>query len=491
MNHAPRILWSTTAAAGPPPAAKPPAPDSKALDDRIERRATAIGRRIFRETRRASSGLLDPKAKAEKLVLSLMMGDPELRYRLLRFVDVYPALRSNAEIAERLDEYLHARSLATGGAGRLSALARRLGRERPLSRGAIGLASRFAIETAGRQFIAGRNPREVAPRIRAMERQGLAFSLDLLGEFVASETQADDYARRYREMIEGLGALLGGGDSALGADAGPRVNISIKLTSLASKFDPMDPEGTARAVLSRLRPLFRAAKASGAFLNIDMEKYEYRDTTIDIMQRLLSEDEFRGFPHVGMVMQAYLKDGAEAQARLLDWLRANEQPMTLRLVKGAYWDSEQIWANQRGWPNPVITDKRETDAQFERMARQLLESHDLVRTAIASHNVRSLAYALACKEELRVPDGRFEFQMLYGMAGPILGGLLATGLPVRVYTPCGEIIPGMAYLVRRLLENTANESFLKQRFTDGVAEDALLRDPKRVPPLTLSPGAKR
>jgi RHH-type proline utilization regulon transcriptional repressor/proline dehydrogenase/delta 1-pyrroline-5-carboxylate dehydrogenase len=259
------------------------------------------------------------------------------------------------------------------------------------------------------------------------------------------------------------------------------VNISIKLSSLASKFDPMDPEGTTRTVLGRLRPLFRAAAKSGAFINIDMEKYEYRDLTIEIIQALLSEEEFRGFDRIGTVMQAYLVDAEEVLASLLCWLRERRQPMTLRLVKGAYWDSEQIWARQRGWPVPVLTDKRETDAQYERMTRTLLESHGLVRTAIASHNVRSIARALALRQALRVPPDRLEIQMLYGMAGPIAHALLHMGLPVRVYVPCGELIPGMAYLVRRILENTANDSFLRQRFTDHKSESLLLADPATRP----------
>ena len=443
----------------------------------LELAVQRLGRRIFRLAAKGQSPLASLRERAEKLVLAAMMHDAELRYRLLRFVDVYPALRTGSDIAARLEEYLSTPHLAIGGAGRLSALARALGRHRRWTRPAIAAASRLAIAATGRQFIAGRNPREVAPRIRSIEAQGHRFSLDLLGEFVASEAQADEYQRRYLEMIEGLGALLGPGTPDPDPVTGPRVNISIKLSSLTSKFDPMDAGGTAASVLSRLRPMFRAAQRHGVFLNVDMEKFEYRDATIDIVQQLLSEDEFRGFPHIGMVMQAYLVDAEETQDRLLAWLVANNQPMTIRLVKGAYWDSEQIWAQQKGWPVPVLTDKRAVDAQYERMATTLLRHHALARTAIASHNVRSLAHALAAAKALRVPRERLEVQMLYGMAGPILRAFPALNVPVRVYTPCGELIPGMAYLVRRILENTANESFLRQRFTDGVPEEVLLRDP--------------
>src|SRR5690606_18361119 len=153
---------------------------------------------------------------------------------------------------------------------------------------------------------------------------------------------------------------------------------------------------------------------------------------------------------VGTVHQAYLIDSEESLGWFLEELKRRGQPMTLRLVKGAYWDSEQIWARQKGWPVPVYTDKRETDACYERTLRVLLKNHTHVRTPIASHNVRSIAHAIALARALKVPSERFEFQMLYGMAGPIKNAVSDLGYPVRIYTPCGELIPGMSYLVRRI-----------------------------------------
>jgi RHH-type proline utilization regulon transcriptional repressor/proline dehydrogenase/delta 1-pyrroline-5-carboxylate dehydrogenase len=296
---------------------------------------------------------------------------------------------------------------------------------------------------------------------------------------VTSEKQADEFQARYLDMILKLAALLGPHKSGMNnIESGPRVNLSIKLSSLASSFDAMDWEGTAAAVLARLRPLFRAARTHHAFINVDMEKYEYRDMTLEILKRLLSEEEFRGYEHVGTVVQAYLNDAEEILDSLLAWIRESRQPMTLRLVKGAYWDSEQIWASQRGWPAPVLTDKRETDAQFERMTKRLLEHHSLVRTAIGSHNVRSIAHAMALRDAMGIGMDRFEVQMLYGMAGAIAPAVAGLGVPLRIYVPCGELVPGMAYLVRRILENTANESFLRQRFVEHADEDRLLADPK-------------
>jgi RHH-type proline utilization regulon transcriptional repressor/proline dehydrogenase/delta 1-pyrroline-5-carboxylate dehydrogenase len=415
-------------------------------------------------------------AGAEDFLLKLMMKDEDLRYRMLRFVDVYPALRNSRSVGQHLEEYLTSPDLATCAPGPLGGFARRVGKDRLASRAMINWASRFGIERMAGHFIAGHTPEQVAPVIRRMEDDGFAFTLDLLGEFVVSDRQADEYLRRYREMVDRFGDLLGRGRSQAN---GPRVNISIKLTSLTSKFDAMDWRGTSRRVRERLRPLFRLAREKDVFLNVDMEKYDYRDMTLQILLDLLDEEEFRQYPHIGMVHQAYLRDAEVTLDWFLKELRARNQEMTIRLVKGAYWDSEQIWARQRGWPVPVLTDKRDTDAMYERCTRILMKNADLVRVAIASHNVRSIAHAIALQKKLKVSRDRFEVQMLYGMAGPIKDAVRDLGLPVRIYTPCGEMIPGMAYLVRRILENTSNESFLRQRFAEGVSEAKLLAPPRR------------
>lgn len=460
---------------------RPAAPSSTA--EAIEQRTQSIGRALFRRLARVEGRGWQFKERAEGLAMRTLMRDEGLKYRLLRFVDVYPSLRNPAAIASHLDEYLTSPRFNTqAGAGPLTPLARAVGRSRAATRPAIAWASRFGIQTMGHQFIAGDTPRNVAPRLKALERRGFAFSLDLLGEFVASESQADEFARRYLDMIESLQADLGAqprpdADVSRAPGSGPRLNVSIKLSALTSKFDPMDEDGTADAVLERLRPIVRAARRRDAFVNIDMEKYEYRDLTLEILRRLLDEHEFAGWPYIGTVMQAYLVDTPEVMDEWLTWLRQRRQPMTIRLVKGAYWDGEQIWARQRGWPIPVLTDKRECDAQFERLTRRLLENADIVRTAIASHNLRSIAHAMAAREALDVPRQQFELQMLYGMAGPIAEVLRGTATPVRVYVPCGELVPGMAYLVRRILENTANDSFLRQRFAERKNAASLLVKP--------------
>jgi RHH-type proline utilization regulon transcriptional repressor/proline dehydrogenase/delta 1-pyrroline-5-carboxylate dehydrogenase len=268
----------------------------------------------------------------------------------------------------------------------------------------------------------------------------------------------------------------------------PRVNVSLKLSALDSRFNPVDAVGTCRRVASRLRPLLRLAQSERAFVNVDMESYQAKDLTIAIFQSVLAEDEFRSFADVGIVIQAYLRNAESDLKRLLEWSQARETPVWVRLVKGAYWDYETVHARAAGWPVPVFEQKWRTDAQFERLTRFLLTHHRHLRPAIASHNVRSLAHAISCARHLGLPPDGFELQLLYGMGDPEKQGLVDLGHRVRIYMPFGELIPGMAYLVRRLLENTSNDSFLRASFSNEVPAEVLLRSPDDGEPVAQRDG---
>ena len=163
---------------------------------------------------------------------------------------------------------------------------------------------------------------------------------------------------------------------------------------------------------------------------------------------------------------------------MLAWAAATERavPPTIRLVKGAYWDHETIAAAQHGWPSPVWSEKRETDRCFERCTRRLVGAFPLVRPAIASHNLRSLAHAVAAARHAGLEDGDLELQVLRGLGDDLVVALRDCGLRARVYCPTGDLVAGMAYLVRRLLENTTGGSFLAER-RSGEDLDHLLRAP--------------
>ncbi|HET6549750.1 MAG TPA: proline dehydrogenase family protein, partial [Solirubrobacter sp.] len=175
-------------------------------------------------------------------------------------------------------------------------------------------------------------------------------------------------------------------------------------------------------------------------------------------------------PSTGVVLQAYLRDADEQLDRLLDGYR-RDLPLTVRLVKGAYWEHETVEARQHGWPAPVFEEKAESDRSFERLTRRLLAARPAVSVAIASHNVRSLAHAIAA-----AGDDDLELQVLRGLGDDLQAALAGMGLRVRTYCPVGDLVAGMSYLVRRLLENTSNDSFLLSR-SRGADLDGLLRAP--------------
>src|SRR5205823_1941972 len=208
-----------------------------------------------------------------------------------------------------------------------------------------------------------------------------------------------------------------------------------------------------------------------------MEHYDAKDVTLQLFRDLLGEDEFDDL-EAGAVIQAYLKDSCDDLADLIAFSSQRRRPITVRLVKGAYWDTETVVAKAEGWPVPVYEYIDETEANYERCVRLLHDHHGEVRAAFGSHNLRSLAYAVVTGRERGIPDSGYELQMLYGMAPAVHAAVRRHGFRLRVYAPVGELVPGMAYLVRRLLENTSNESFVRRRFKEGRELDALLAPPR-------------
>ena len=268
----------------------------------------------------------------------------------------------------------------------------------------------------------------------------------------------------------------------------PRVNVSIKPTALATHYEPLSAEEGLAGAKERIRPILRLGKELGVHVHVDMEHADVKDLTLHLVGELLAESEF-GDVHAGIVIQAYLKDSRDDLAEVIAWSARRPVPLTVRLVKGAYWDTETVLARAEGWPVPVYERKVESDANFERCTRLLHDHHGEVRAAFGSHNLRSLAYAVAYARAAGIPDTAYELQMLYGMAEPVHAAVRRLGLRHRVYAPVGELVPGMAYLVRRLLENTSNESFVRHRFAEGKDLDDLLAPPAVavLPPLEPAP----
>src|SRR6266404_4745769 len=318
--------------------------------------------------------------------------------------------------------------------------------------------------------------------LRKRRKQGIGFTVDLLGEAVVSEEEAEEYAARCFELLDGLAAETRGWTDPLGgiSELFPVVNVSVKISALYSQMNPADPADAIAHLAPKLRPILRRARELGAFINFDMESYAHKNITLELFKTTFGEGEFKDWPDAGIVIQAYLRD-AEADLRdLIEWGRARGTRFTVRLVKGAYWDYETIKSRQNGWDCPVYFQKPESDVNFEALSRVLLENESIVTAAFGSHNVRSIAHAQALADELGIDRSRFEFQLLYGMAGPIKRALVEMGYRVREYCPVGQLLPGMSYLVRRLLENTSNEGFLRAKFSENMSAETLLRDPREL-----------
>jgi RHH-type proline utilization regulon transcriptional repressor/proline dehydrogenase/delta 1-pyrroline-5-carboxylate dehydrogenase len=357
--------------------------------------------------------------------------------------------------------------------------------ERSLHARLVAWAANLATERMARQFVIGSTAEEAIAAVARMWQRRMASTLDILGEDVTTDEAADETCRRYIELLEHLCRAAGGWEPMAILDEAPngrlpRANVSVKLTALSARFSSNGVSPDLDDVARLLRRIMRVARAGGACINVDMEHYVLRDATLEVFRRVLTEPEFRDWPDVGIVVQAYLRDSRRDLDAVLALARQRETPITIRLVKGAYWDYETERARREGRPSPAWAEKWQTDAHFEELSRRLLESADLLRPAYGSHNVRSIAHALATAEHLRLPPRTIELQMLYGMGDPLKTAVVEMGQRLRVYAPMGAWVPGVAYLVRRLIENTANESFLRQGFAEGVDEAVLLAPPDAI-----------
>jgi RHH-type proline utilization regulon transcriptional repressor/proline dehydrogenase/delta 1-pyrroline-5-carboxylate dehydrogenase len=416
-----------------------------------------------------------PLRMIDQRAMELASQDAELKAALFRFVDVTPACRSLDDLARHLTGYLEEvddRPPPIQAAMRMSG-------SKP-GRAALGAAAAAGVRHMAHRFIVGESPKAALKTIRHLWDNGAAVSLDLLGEATVTQAEADRYAARCKEALETLAAAVPSWPArpVLEADSIgplPRVNLSVKVSALTPLLRPEAPEVGREDAARRMRPLLLRAKELGAHLHIDMESVDTGEATLGLVFELLDEPELREGPSAGVVIQAYLRESPQQLEQVLDWAAATgrEQPLVVRLVKGAYWDHEVVDARQHGWTPPVFEEKRDSDRNFEALTRRLIEGWPHVRPAIASHNLRSLSHAVAVARELGREDRDVEFQVLRGLGDDLAAALADLGHRVRIYCPVGDLVAGMAYLVRRLLENTANESFLGEQQRGTPIEELL------------------
>jgi RHH-type proline utilization regulon transcriptional repressor/proline dehydrogenase/delta 1-pyrroline-5-carboxylate dehydrogenase len=444
----------------------------------VDREVLSLGQRLHEEMAGQTPGVFD-RAYWEGRLMEWAMRDPSFKVDLLRFVDALPVLQTTDQIASHVREYLlkegrdvpailnFALKAASGG----------------ITAGIATRTMRSNVTGMAEKFIVGTEAAEAIPRLRGLWKEGMAFTVDLLGEATTSDAEGEAYKDRYLDLIDNLPREVAKwpADALLERNhrgAIPRANVSVKVSAMDPYLDPADPKGSVDRLERRVLPLFLQARANGVCLNLDLEQWSIHHITLDLFERMVTRPELRDWPHAGIVVQAYLRESKHDVERLLELVKRRGAPITIRLVKGAYWDYEVTRAAQGGLPCPVFTEKAATDAQYERLSVMLLDSADELQPAFASHNLRSLAHAMAVAEQMGLPPAALEIQMLYGMAEPERRAMRALGRRVRLYTPVGQLLPGMGYLVRRLLENTANEGFLRLSHHESVDIHALMQRPQ-------------
>ncbi|MGC8605429.1 MAG: proline dehydrogenase family protein, partial [Desulfomonilaceae bacterium] len=442
------------------------------MNENIQDETKKIGREIFSLIGHEVPSLFDRKTWNGRLS-EWVMKNEALKVPLFRFVDVLPCLKTDSLVVKMLNEYftdipdnpfLH-------GLGRLSAMLPHVAAKTLNS----------AVESMASQFIGGRDEYDTLTVLQKLRKEGIACTVDLLGEAVLSDSEAFYHANRYHRLLELLAPQVNKWSEIPILDYDnhgriPVLDVSIKISSFYSQIDPKNWDTSIRKIKEALVPLIKLATELNVSVTLDMESFYFKDLTIAVFQGLF--DDIPELRFAGLVLQAYLPDTRSDLLSLLKWAKKIKKRIGVRLVKGAYWDYETVINQQKGWPIPVFMNKEETDYNYEELTRVLLENTDFIRPAIATHNVRSISHAMAVATSLGLQTNALEFQMIYGMAEPVRQAIRRMNYRLRAYTPIGELIPGMAYLIRRLLENTSNESFLRKSFSESTPVDELLKAPE-------------
>ncbi|RBA25637.1 trifunctional transcriptional regulator/proline dehydrogenase/L-glutamate gamma-semialdehyde dehydrogenase [Herminiimonas fonticola] len=339
----------------------------------------------------------------------------------------------------------------------------------PLIRKGVDLAMRML----GNQFVAGRSIEEALDNSSEHEAQGYRYSFDMLGEAAMTAADADTYYQSYVDAIHAIGEAGNG----RGIKNGP--GISIKLSALHPRYERAQHARVMQELLPRLQTLLLLAKRYDIGLNIDAEESDRLELSLDLIEALALAPELADFDGIGFVVQAYQKRAPYVIDYLIDLARRSHRKLMIRLVKGAYWDSEIKRAQVDGLSGyPVYTRKVYTDLSYLVCAQRLLAAADVIYPQFATHNALTLAAIYQHAQAMQATD--YEFQCLHGMGTALYEQVVGAdklNVPCRIYAPVGSHETLLAYLVRRLLENGANSSFVNQIVDDKVTLATLLKDP--------------
>ena len=328
----------------------------------------------------------------------------------------------------------------------------------------------YAMRLLGKQFVTGQTIEEALQNGKEREKMGYRFSFDMLGEAAYTEEDANRY---YNDYVQAIHAI---GKDAAGQGVYEGNGISVKLSAIHPRYSRAQHERVMSELLPRLKELFLLGKKYDIGINIDAEEANRLELSLDLMEALVSAPDLAGYKGIGFVVQAYQKRCPFVIDYLIDLARRNNQKLMIRLVKGAYWDSEVKWAQVDGMDGyPTYTRKVHTDISYLACARKLLDAQDAVFPQFATHN----AYTLGAIYQMGKGKD-FEHQCLHGMGETLYDQVVGPqnlGRRVRVYAPVGTHETLLAYLVRRLLENGANSSFVNQIVDENISIDRLIKSP--------------
>ncbi len=367
--------------------------------------------------------------------------------------------------------------------GLSGALTRLIGKGgEPLIRGGVNIAMRLM----GEQFVAGQTIEEALEKDRSNDGLGVRHSYDMLGEAAVTAQQAEAYLRSYEHAIHAIGSFSAGRGIYEGS------GISIKLSALHPRYSRAQHERVHAELYPRLRSLAVLARSYDIGLNIDAEEADRWEISLDLLERLCFEPDLEGWNGIGFVVQAYQKRAVFTIDWLIDLGRRSKRRLMVRLVKGAYWDGEIKRAQLDGLEDyPVFTRRIHTDVSYLACARRLLAAPDAAFPQFGTHNALTLATLYSMAGE-NFYAGQYEFQYLHGMGEPLYDEVIGPAKlnrPCRVYTPVGTHETLLAYLVRRLLENGANTSFVNQIANPEITLETLLADPVERARAVQPPGA--
>ncbi|MBV8633347.1 MAG: bifunctional proline dehydrogenase/L-glutamate gamma-semialdehyde dehydrogenase PutA, partial [Burkholderiaceae bacterium] len=339
----------------------------------------------------------------------------------------------------------------------------------PLIRKGVDLAMRML----GNQFVTGQTIAEALANSRDNEARGYRYSYDMLGEAALTAHDAALYYDAYEKAIHAIGKASNG----RGIKNGP--GISVKLSALHPRYSRAQRARVMNELLPKLKSLLLLARQYDIGLNIDAEETDRLELSLDMLEALVRDPDLAGFDGIGFVVQAYQKCCPYVLDYVIDIARKNQRKLMIRLVKGAYWDAEIKRAQTDGHPSyPVYTRKVYTDLSYLACSRKLLDATDVIYPQFATHNAHTLATIHTWAKERKVED--YEFQCLHGMGETLYDQVVGKdnlNKPCRVYAPVGSHQTLLAYLVRRLLENGANSSFVNQIVDENVSIDSLIADP--------------